>query len=63
MAMGSNQAHSIRTFFVEKDISVSAPPMMPAMPMIREPSPSAITPVTGLDWRARAVESLGFFAL
>ena len=45
--MGSNQAHSIRTFLVEKEISVSAPPMMPPMPTAREPSPSEITHMPG----------------
>src|SRR5882724_530981 len=43
MAIGSNQAHSSKIFFVEKEISVSAPPMMPPMPTAREPSPSEIT--------------------
>ena len=52
MAMGSNQAHSINTFLVEKEISVSAPPMMPPMPTMREPSPSQITQVPESSWRS-----------
>src|SRR5580704_9158254 len=42
-AIGSNQAHSMRIFFVEKEISVSAPPMTPPMPTARDPSPSKTT--------------------
>ena len=32
IAIGSNHAHSISTFFVENEISVSAPPMIPPTP-------------------------------
>ena len=63
MAMGSNQAHSIKTFLVEKEISVSAPPMMPPMPTMREPSPSQMTQVPGSSWTLEAVESFYFFTL
>ena len=52
MATGSNQAHSIRTFFVEKEISVSAPPMIPPMPTAREPSPSLIMQRFESSWRS-----------
>src|SRR5437667_448928 len=52
MATGSNQAHSIRTFFVEKEISVSPPPMIPPMPTAREPSPSHTTLKDGLSVRS-----------
>jgi len=39
---GSNQAHSIKTFFVETKFSVTAPPMDSADATAREPSPSLI---------------------
>jgi len=52
MATGSNQAHSIKTFFVENEISVSAPPMIPPMPTAREPSPSLIMQMFESSWRS-----------
>jgi len=58
--MGSNQAHSSKIFLVEKEISVSAPPMMPPMPTGREPSPSQIMQMPGFESAFYAVQSADF---